>query len=256
MMASLTFLHMLHTDLEWKVIYVGSAEDSQHDQILEEVLVGPIPVGINKFVLQAKAPDHTIISNNDLLEVTVILVTCSYVDQEFVRIGYYVNNEYSEPFDPISPPNPVDVNKLFRNIRSDEPRVTRFPIDWSGNAPVAPPIESGAEGEIPIDENEDIVDFEKMDGDEMNEEEESQNDDEEEEEEEESDPNAEVDLEEEDSNDEEEDSTAEDDEAPGDLMQDDHPAHLGSSLPLNEDSMDVAMMQQYTDHQMSNQGLF
>ena len=28
--------------------------------------------------------------------VTVVLLTCSYKDQEFIRIGYYVNNEYTE----------------------------------------------------------------------------------------------------------------------------------------------------------------
>lgn len=39
-------------DLEWKVIYVGSAEDQSQDQVLEEVLVGPVPVGVNKFLLQ------------------------------------------------------------------------------------------------------------------------------------------------------------------------------------------------------------
>lgn len=42
------------TDLEWKVVYVSSAEDAEQDQVLEEVMVGPVPVGINKFVLQVR----------------------------------------------------------------------------------------------------------------------------------------------------------------------------------------------------------
>ena len=50
--------NLLQSDLEWKVIYVGSAEDASADQILEEVMVGPVPVGINKFVLQAAAPNQ------------------------------------------------------------------------------------------------------------------------------------------------------------------------------------------------------
>jgi hypothetical protein len=29
-----------------------------------------------------------------MLGVTVILLTCSYDGREFVRVGYYVNNEY------------------------------------------------------------------------------------------------------------------------------------------------------------------
>jgi len=129
-------LQNLGDDLEWKVVYVGSAEDSSLDQTLEEVLVGPIPVGVNKFVLQAEAPDHTSIPENDILGVTVILVTCSFQEQEFGRIGYYVNNEYSEPFDPeVGPPKPLDITKIKRQILADKPRVTRFPIDWGDSSP-------------------------------------------------------------------------------------------------------------------------
>jgi len=40
------------TDLEWKLIYVGSAEDETYDQLLESVLVGPVNVGNYRFVLQ------------------------------------------------------------------------------------------------------------------------------------------------------------------------------------------------------------
>ena len=40
------------SDLEWKLIYVGSAESSDYDQILDSVLVGPVPGGRHKFVFQ------------------------------------------------------------------------------------------------------------------------------------------------------------------------------------------------------------
>ncbi|KAL0326942.1 UNVERIFIED_CONTAM: Histone chaperone ASF1B [Sesamum angustifolium] len=33
------------SDLEWKLIYVGSAEDETYDQVLESVFVGPVNVG-------------------------------------------------------------------------------------------------------------------------------------------------------------------------------------------------------------------
>jgi histone chaperone ASF1 len=39
-------------DLEWKMIYVGSAESEEHDQILDTIYVGPIPEGKHKFVFQ------------------------------------------------------------------------------------------------------------------------------------------------------------------------------------------------------------
>jgi histone chaperone ASF1 len=46
----------LGDDLEWRVIYVGSAESSEHDQELDNVLVGPVPEGTNRFVLNVSRP--------------------------------------------------------------------------------------------------------------------------------------------------------------------------------------------------------
>jgi len=93
----IVFTFFLPPDLEWKVLYVGSAHDSHKDQVLDEILVGPVPVGLNKFVLQADAPDPAKLDPLDILGVTVVLVTCSYQSHEFVRVGYYVNNEYTDP---------------------------------------------------------------------------------------------------------------------------------------------------------------
>ncbi|CAH9062115.1 unnamed protein product [Cuscuta epithymum] len=45
-------LTSLKDDLEWKLIYVGSAEDETYDQLLESVLVGPVNVGKYRFLLQ------------------------------------------------------------------------------------------------------------------------------------------------------------------------------------------------------------
>ncbi|KAG5881715.1 hypothetical protein JTB14_037931 [Gonioctena quinquepunctata] len=42
----------LKEDLEWKMIYVGSAESEEYDQVLDSVFVGPIPEGKHMFVFQ------------------------------------------------------------------------------------------------------------------------------------------------------------------------------------------------------------
>ena len=42
------------SDLEWKIIYVGSAESEDYDQILDSVLVGPLVGGRHKFVFQVR----------------------------------------------------------------------------------------------------------------------------------------------------------------------------------------------------------
>jgi len=143
-------------DLEWTLTYVGSAESTEFDQVLDSILLGPISVGLNKFVFQADPPDTTKIPNNDILGVTVLLLSCSYKQQEFIRVGYYVSNELEgennnnnnaventvENAQPTVQPillenGKPDTSRIIRNILTQKPRVTLFPIDWG---------ESGAEG--------------------------------------------------------------------------------------------------------------
>ena len=61
---------------------------------------------------------------------TVILLTCSYDDREFVRVGYYVNNEYADEALAADPPAKPVIEKVRRNILAEKPRVTRFAIKW------------------------------------------------------------------------------------------------------------------------------
>ncbi|KAL0332446.1 UNVERIFIED_CONTAM: putative histone chaperone ASF1A [Sesamum calycinum] len=117
-------------DLEWKLIYVGSAEDETYDQLLESVLVGPVNVGNYRFVLQADPPDPSKIREEDIIGVTVLLLTCSYMGQEFVRVGYYVNNDYDDEQLREEPPQKILIDRIQRNILSDKPRVTKFPINF------------------------------------------------------------------------------------------------------------------------------
>ncbi|CAL5326033.1 unnamed protein product [Camellia sinensis] len=117
-------------DIEWKLIYVGSAEDETYDQLLESVLVGPVNVGNYRFVFQADPPDPSKIREEDIIGVTVLLLTCSYLGQEFVRVGYYVNNDYEDEQLREEPPPKVLIDKVQRNILSDKPRVTKFPINF------------------------------------------------------------------------------------------------------------------------------
>lgn len=151
-------LQELQDDLEWKIVYVGSAESEEHDQVLEEVMVGPVLVGVNRFILTSNAPNHLAIPQGDLLGVTVILLSCSYLDNKFLQIGYYVNNDYNEEYDPENPPNPIEIQKVFRNILAQEPRVTRYPVDWTGGNAAFPdaPVES-ADGQQ--EDNEELIDL-------------------------------------------------------------------------------------------------
>lgn len=44
--------------------------------------------------MQVDPPDPSKIHEEDIIGVTVLLLTCSYLNQEFVKLGYYVNNDY------------------------------------------------------------------------------------------------------------------------------------------------------------------
>ncbi|KAG9251224.1 histone chaperone ASF1 [Emericellopsis atlantica] len=124
----------LEKDLEWKLTYVGSATSDQYDQELDSLLVGPIPVGVNKFIFEADAPNTSRIPETDILGVTVVLLTCAYDGREFIRVGYYVNNEYDSQELIDEPPAKPLVDRVRRNVLAEKPRVTRFAIKWDSEA--------------------------------------------------------------------------------------------------------------------------
>jgi histone chaperone ASF1 len=97
---------------------------SEHDQELDSLLVGPIPIGVNKFIFEADPPSLSRLPSSE------ILLTCSYDSREFVRVGYYVNNEYdSEELNAEPPAKPI-IERVRRNVLAEKPRVTRFAIKW------------------------------------------------------------------------------------------------------------------------------
>lgn len=71
-----------------------------------------------------------IVSEQDAVGVTIVLLTCSYRGQEFVRVGYFINNDYTDPELKEMPPAKPLFDKLTRNILASKPRVTRFKINW------------------------------------------------------------------------------------------------------------------------------
>jgi hypothetical protein len=85
---------------------------------------------VNKFSFSAGPPDLSRIPNSEIIGVTVILLSCSYEDREFVRVGYYVNNEYTDEALALEPPAKPVIEKVRRSILAEKPRVTRFAIKW------------------------------------------------------------------------------------------------------------------------------
>lgn len=103
--------------------------DEALDQELDDCLVGPVPQGVNSFEFEGCAPDPSRIPEDDVLGVAALILTGSYRDQEFVRVGYYQNTEYDNEEMKETPPPKILFNRLVRDI-STKPRVTRFHIKW------------------------------------------------------------------------------------------------------------------------------
>ena len=121
----------LEADIDWTVTYVGSGDNTEFDQVLDTVAVGPLGVGVSRFPLEAPAPDAAKIPAADLLGSTICFVSCAYRGREFVRVGYWLNNTYSEPLaEGEEPPTPCPPEKIVRTILHDKPRVTRWTIAW------------------------------------------------------------------------------------------------------------------------------
>ena len=124
-------LSELKKEMEWKMIYIGSAEDKKYDQILETIEIdGPFQLGSMKFEFVGDAPDISKIPETEILGVTAVILCCSYNNQEFFRCGYYLNNLYDNEEMNFNPPEKVDKNHILRSLLADKPRITRFDIDW------------------------------------------------------------------------------------------------------------------------------
>ncbi|KIJ64269.1 hypothetical protein HYDPIDRAFT_154633 [Hydnomerulius pinastri MD-312] len=124
----------LKDDLEWKLIYVSSPGNEELDQELDDCLVGPVPVGVNSFEFEGMPPDPSKIPPEDVLGVAALILTGSYNDQEFVRVGYYQNTEYDNEDMNKNPPKQILFEGLVRDI-STKLLVTRFQIEWDVSPP-------------------------------------------------------------------------------------------------------------------------
>lgn len=82
-----------------------------------------------KVFLNIKAPDFTPIPFEQIPGVTVILFVVSYDNQEFIRIGYYLNNEVNLNEEEINKfGEQIPLKLIKREILTSKPRVTIFPF--------------------------------------------------------------------------------------------------------------------------------
>ena len=137
-------LSELKKEIEWKMIYIGSADDEKYDQILDTLEIGPLQLGSMKFVFDANAPDYKKIPEGAILGVTAILLCCSYNNQEFFRCGYYLNNIYDNEEMNLNQPEIIQIDHVVRSVLADKPRITKFNIDWDNEVNKIPEFKNNS----------------------------------------------------------------------------------------------------------------
>eukprot|EP00915_Cephaloidophora_sp_WS-2016_P003021 GHVH01004092.1.p1 GENE.GHVH01004092.1~~GHVH01004092.1.p1 ORF type:complete len:160 (+),score=23.05 GHVH01004092.1:120-599(+) len=118
----------LNEDIEWKLTWVN--EDQTADIELDCVCVGPIRRGPMRFKFCAQPPAFEKMDLDEVLGMSALLLTGIYNDEEFVRIGWYVQTFYIDPTVNLEPPAVPVWSSLKRCVLSDEPRLTKFGIRW------------------------------------------------------------------------------------------------------------------------------
>ena len=85
----------LSQDLQWKIIYIGSANSCEYDQILESFSFPVKEIGQCSFQVDVAPPDHRLIpSFDDFLGATLLMFSAMYNDNEFFRCSYFVYNNF------------------------------------------------------------------------------------------------------------------------------------------------------------------
>ncbi|CAD8087182.1 unnamed protein product [Paramecium sonneborni] len=126
-------MRQLDQEIDWKLIYIGCPNDNKQDQVLEQFSMPPLQQGTMQFTLMSPGPKFELISSKEnLFGATAIILSVKYRNQEFFRVGYYVYNSYLDPDLIENDPPYVVIDKVYRQINTSTPRITRTNIDWEG----------------------------------------------------------------------------------------------------------------------------
>ncbi|KAK0403159.1 hypothetical protein QR680_016753 [Steinernema hermaphroditum] len=141
-------LEDLSGELEWELIYVGSPETDAMDQLLDTAVIESIRAGRHKFVFDADAPEIAKLSKDHIVGVTVLLLMCKYNNQNFLKVGYFVANEYADEELLAEPPAEPIIEKLVRSVKTDDVRVSYNMIKWTEEDTVDEEMEEDKENEM------------------------------------------------------------------------------------------------------------
>jgi histone chaperone ASF1 len=81
-------------------------------------------------ILKIKPPKYLEIPLEEIIGLTIILLKFWYKKKEFIRLGYFINNELNEEgaMELTKNKKTLSLNHIIRKILIDQPRITYYPI--------------------------------------------------------------------------------------------------------------------------------
>lgn len=87
-------------EYEWKIVYVGSAESKDFDQILLSESLGFYSKGQHDLILRSASIDPDKIPKDELLAPSIVLLVGYHKNKQFFQVGYLVVKEYLDDEEP------------------------------------------------------------------------------------------------------------------------------------------------------------
>lgn len=123
--------HAFTEPISVSFLWVGSATSSEFDQSLDVFDVGPLCEGVTDFELVCDGPDPFEVPQDELIGLTVLIISFQFRQQEFLRVAYYCQAAYFTPQLNEHPPHPLQPDALGRFVVMPQPVVTATPINWA-----------------------------------------------------------------------------------------------------------------------------
>lgn len=107
-------------EYEWKIVYVGSAESKDFDQVLLSESLGFYSKGQHDLILRSTSIDPVKIPKDELLAPSIVLLVGYHKNKQFFQVGYLVVKEY---LDDEEPDVITEYDKLQKTIVEDFTRI-------------------------------------------------------------------------------------------------------------------------------------
>lgn len=118
-------------------------QDAKRDIELDELEVGPFPLGMNRFELEIDAPDFDQLDPANILESTCVTASFRYRKTEFLHVAWVVDAKWVNPAYQDNMPEVITADMLLREVLLKKTVVTRDGVDW-GDGTAEPPFATGS----------------------------------------------------------------------------------------------------------------